>query len=352
MPRQHIPESSLAPETLLRDSLRALAGAAPPLRITVVRSGGIGDTVLVLPTLALLRRFFGGCDVTLVGSAWAEQLLPLMPDPPRTVLFGSPELTPVFSDAPESDPAGVFEQAGLVLIYTSDSSGSLVRSARRLACGPVLTWPVEPVGRVSAALHFSSALLNDVATERDIPSARLCVRSSTLGWAEKWLWGMRESPGSLLAAIHPGSGGRKKCWPAALFAQIIQRLHGAGVRTILIEGPADGQCCAEIRRLCPAEVVLTSACGMSLERIAVIVSSCDFYVGNDSGITHLAAALGVPALAIFGPTDPAVWAPRASNCLAVGGTTTSRQARDREWPTCEEVLQGLKSVTGQELCGP
>ncbi|MER3484977.1 MAG: hypothetical protein C4345_02345, partial [Chloroflexota bacterium] len=52
--------------------------------------------------------------------------------------------------------------------------------------------------------------------------------------------------------------------------------------------------------------------GLALRQLAAVLSCCDVYVGNDSGVTHLAAALDVPVVALFGPTDPRMWAPRGS----------------------------------------
>ncbi len=69
-------------------------------------------------------------------------------------------------------------------------------------------------------------------------------------------------------------------------------------------------------------------CGLELAEAGAVLSECALYVGNDSGITHLAAGLGVPTVAVFGPTDPAVWRPLGPRVRVVRG---------RPWPTVEEV---------------
>jgi ADP-heptose:LPS heptosyltransferase len=68
-----------------------------------------------------------------------------------------------------------------------------------------------------------------------------------------------------------------------------------------------------------------------LYRLACWISQARLYVGNDSGITHLAAATGVPVLALFGPTDPAVWAPRGAN-VRVARWKAAGDETKREWP--------------------
>src|SRR5262249_38713939 len=111
-------------------------------------------------------------------------------------------------------------------------------------------------------------------------------------------------------AIHPGSGGRDKCWPAERFAELAHALKGSQeARILLIEGPAD----AERLRQFEAHGRGNPPRRLSqrpLTWFAAILSCCDRFSGSDSGITPLAAAVGVPVLALFGPTDPAVWGPR------------------------------------------
>jgi ADP-heptose:LPS heptosyltransferase len=86
---------------------------------------------------------------------------------------------------------------------------------------------------------------------------------------------------------------------------------------LLVEGPADEAAAAPLRAL-PGAVV---ARNRPLRELGAILARAGLYVGNDSGITHLAAAWGAPTLALFGPTDPAVWAP-------LGPRVTSLRSRD------------------------
>jgi ADP-heptose:LPS heptosyltransferase len=85
---------------------------------------------------------------------------------------------------------------------------------------------------------------------------------------------------------------------------------------ILIDGPADAGMIAEVHRLCPYVPVLRD---ISLGALASVVAQGDLLLGHDSGLSHLAAALGVPTVAIFGPTDPARWAPLGRHVTVVRG---------------------------------
>jgi len=120
-----------------------------------------------------------------------------------------------------------------------------------------------------------------------------------------------------------------------------------GIRTMLIEGPADTEPSEEVAsRLCSA-LPVTRAAGLSLPHLAALLSQCCFYVGNDSGVSHLAAALGVPTATIFGPTDPAIWKPLGRHVAAI------QPANGAAWPTPEDVLTALRRLRVESLlhCG-
>jgi len=107
--------------------------------------------------------------------------------------------------------------------------------------------------------------------------------------------------------IHIGSGGRHKVWPLASWLDVAERLKGEGLRVTLIAGEVE----AERMSLADA-AAFHNAGGMtltSLEELVSVLRSAGGFVGADSGPAHLAAQLGLPTLALFGPTDSQVWSP-------------------------------------------
>jgi ADP-heptose:LPS heptosyltransferase len=113
-------------------------------------------------------------------------------------------------------------------------------------------------------------------------------------------------------AIHPGSGGQKKCWPISHFATIITELWQHHIPVILLAGPADYERISALRNLLPsppAATLLQIIQDAPLLAIAQTLRHCQSYLGNDAGITHLAALLGIPTLVLFGPSDPLIWKP-------------------------------------------
>ena len=116
--------------------------------------------------------------------------------------------------------------------------------------------------------------------------------------------------GELLVLLHPGSGGQKKLWAPLGWLRVIRELSVLqNVRFALLQGPAD----AQIVQLISSQLDTISPIlveNWNLGRIATLMRKGSLYMGNDSGITHLAAACGTPTIALFGPTDPLIWGPQ------------------------------------------
>jgi ADP-heptose:LPS heptosyltransferase len=108
--------------------------------------------------------------------------------------------------------------------------------------------------------------------------------------------------------IHPGSGGRIKCWHLDNFLAVAAALRSKGMEAVFLLGPAELETfgSASIRDMTSAARCLRD---LSLTQVLAVLSCAGAFVGNDSGITHMAAAMGVRTLAVFGPTDPAIYKP-------------------------------------------
>ena len=202
----------------------------PGARITVVRSGGLGDTILLLPTLGLLHAALPDARLTLLGSAWAEQLGPLLPGPVRVARFDAPALAPLFGGEASRDPTGLFSGSDAVILYAADPTSAFAHNAARHCRGPVIAWPVVPPDGTHAARHFARAVLEATPGVPDLPMPSLRVGSDLAAWAEAWI-ADRLGTGARPLAIHPGSGGRRKCWPG-------RRLRRGGPRARRSRAPA------------------------------------------------------------------------------------------------------------------
>jgi len=316
----------------LQSSVEAALRGVAPKHATVVRAGGLGDTVLVLPALEMVRRSSPDVTVALVGSAWAEHLRPLVSPPVRVVRFDGPEMTPLFAPGADGDPTGAFARADLAVLYTADPRDALVGNARRLCPGRTVSWPVDPPAGRHAAAHFAGAVADTVPEPRDLPPAGLRVSPDLSAWAGEWLAErLPEAAGPV--AVHPGSGGRRKCWAPEHFAHLMGAL---GRPVVLLEGPADAAPCARTAALAGPGAAPARAAGLSVAQTAALLSRCRLYVGNDSGVSHLGAGLGVSTVAVFGPTDPRTWRPLGRRVVSCGGNGA--------WPDPALVLDACRRL--------
>jgi heptosyltransferase-2 len=128
-------------------------------------------------------------------------------------------------------------------------------------------------------------------------------------------------------AIHPGSGSETKNWPPESFRELITQLLASDKQNkiLLIGGEADANRMAKLKMILPNERI-ESVENLPLLELAQRLRSCRFFLGHDSGVSHLAAAVGTRCLLLFGPTDPKVWAPLGPNvrvlrspCLTMSG---------------------------------
>jgi ADP-heptose:LPS heptosyltransferase len=213
--------------------------------------------------------------------------------------------------------------AAIVYSRSRELASRLARSCRLLLCDPA------PDGTTHASWHFARPL-GELGLEVPAEVPRLAASARD---AEASAALLARLPAGFLA-LHPGSGSRRKRWPCDSFERLAEALS-PGQPWLLVEGPADAEAVAPLRRD-PRAVV---ASGWAPRPLGALLARAGAFVGNDSGVSHLAAAFGAPTLALFGPTDPRVWAPVGPR-VAVVQSRTPRM----EDLSIAEVLAGAKRL--------
>jgi ADP-heptose:LPS heptosyltransferase len=168
-----------------------------------------------------------------------------------------------------------------------------------------------------------------------LPSARFLPTAAARASADAWLGDRGIGPGEAVV-LQPGAGSASKVWPG--FAAMARRIREAGSPVVALAGPADGPAVEALM----AAGVLTEECvarDWPLVEIAGLLSLARAAVGNDSGPSHLAAAIGCPTVAVFGPTDPRVWAPVGPRVETLGGP-----AGEARWPDVDHVASALRAL--------
>lgn len=239
-------------------------------RVLALRRGGLGDTLLMLPLLRALRAAHAGATVALAGVREFAQVL---------ARFGAVDEA-ISSEA-------------LALWAPDRAREHLRRFDLVVGDEPTLAHVALDPTRVRPGVPFALQLVQQAGLACDWPAAAqlLPVRPSAGGEV----------------ALAPGSGGRAKCWPRPRWLELAAALAAAGRRLCVVVGPAEQERDDPRGWQWPAGTAFF-ADGTPVQ-LAERLLEVGLYVGNDSGPTHLAAMLGVPTVALFGPSDPAVWAP-------------------------------------------
>jgi len=253
--------------------------------IFVYRPGAIGDTILALPALAGLRRSYPGCEILYAGNA---ALLPLLPVE-QAMSADDARLLPLFEDPPRPWPG-----AGLHVIFARQPVG--LPGIQR-----------DPLEAVRLGRHMADWLVEAIDPSSVDCEPRLEVEAG------------KGAP----LVVHPGAGGVAKRWPAERFKALA---HQLGLPLAIVRGPADPRFEAsdELWQDLP------------LAELARRLKGSRLFVGNDSGITHLAAAVGAPTLAIHVSTDPSIWGVRGAHTRRLHGDVGIDAAVAAAWELLRE----------------
>ena len=291
-------------------------------KMVVFRPGALGDTLLTFPALAALHRAFPGAQLAAIGNAPALALARDAGLADAAFEYDLPWWAELFSENGIRSPQAreVLTDARLVVLWMGRDREQVTRNLHALGAQQIISAPGRPPadGRTHAADYLLDTLLpviTEPSLEQQPGGMLLPIATEAARWAAEE-WTRRVLVGRRVLALHPGSGGRGKCWPPERFAALAGRFLNDGWLALVIEGPADGPAAARVMQmLAPGQAQRLS--GLSLPQLAALLARVALYIGNDSGVTHLAALVGAPTLALFGPTNPAIWSPPGSRVQVV-----------------------------------
>lgn len=269
-------------------------------RSLVLFPGALGDFICFFPALQTLSRC---AQVDLLAqSAFAD----LVPPTVRVRSLECCEISRLFvpGSAQEERMRNFFGSYFSIYSWMGNGQREFVRELQSASRGRVRVFPFRPVWtRMHQADYYLSCLGED-SPEPRIPE--IALKPEAVEWCENY-WARRSLNGKAVLALAPGSGAKEKNWPVALFQAAAEwwRQRTAG-EVVVVLGPVEEER-EGYGSLFERAVVARK---LSLVQLAALLVQSDLYLGNDSGVTHLAAALGVRTIALFGPSDVQQWAPR------------------------------------------
>ncbi len=295
--------------------------AHPPASIAVFRALQLGDLLCVVPALRALRRAFPRAHIALVGlagarefrerfNAYVDELISFPGIPEFPEQLARPRELPAFYQRMHRRRFDVALQVhgsggqsnAVVAGLGAARWGGFVPDAADEVPGLRMAWPdglPEP-RRYLSLLHHLGVEANDArlefpCTEADRHAAEDLLREHGL------------DPGRLVL-MHVGARLASRRWPLSRYAEVAARLGGLGWQVALTGTTAEREMTAQLRHM--AGVALADLCGeTSLGSLAALVGRCRLLVCNDTGISHVAAAVGAPSVVIACGSDAGRWAP-------------------------------------------
>ena len=295
-------------------------------RFLVLRGGALGDFIVTLPALTALRERWPEAEIELVGYPHFARLAGEAGLVNQVTSLHGAQIARLFSLRPEFPDEQVrwLRSFDFVLNYLHDPDGLVVDNLKRAGARTVLSG--SPLVVDGHAIDQLVKPLEGLAIYATGAAARLDLGpdASVEGRARTAV----EGP---FALLHPGSGSTRKNWPTERFLALARRLQAErGWVPVFLTGEADEAAAAQLNALAPEVRHLRN---LDISAAARVLSAAAFYIGNDSGITHLAAAVGTPTLALFGPSSPRQWAPRGEHVRVIqapGGDLAALSA-DAAW---------------------
>jgi heptosyltransferase-2 len=308
--------------------------------ILIVPYMWIGDFVRCHTVVKLLKARFPARPVDVLSTSLCAPLADYMPELRQAIVVDLPRKR-----------LSLKEHTALAARLRHESYGTALIMPRtwKAALAPCLAGIPERIGWVGEwrfglvnDLRFGEpkrprmvdqcaalALPANAAPPEHLPLPELRVPSAEVtGWRQRL--GLADN-GNPIVALAPGAVGPSKRWPGAAYGDLARRLIAQGNEVWIVGSPAEAPLVRIIRDSAPEVHDLT---GTDLRNAILALAAADVAVSNDSGLLHVAAAIGTPAIGIFGPTSPSHWAPLNPIAAAVQQTAETLPCQPCHRPTC------------------
>jgi hypothetical protein len=298
-------------------------------RALIIQPGAVGDCILTLPLAEFLKTHLGIGTVLMLGRSHYIDYFP-----GRTCVDGIKDLDSVdlhklfvksndFELEDEDSLINVF--AGFEQIITflgtsgSDFESNLIFTAYCSNAVEVTTLRLKPLADFAGHItgfHLDSLVSAQSLKERfadanlscDMKKAYITPCRSDLIQGRKILEAVGIKPGRHVAIVHPGSGGISKCWHIDNFYMLAEQLCDKDIKAVFVLGPAEMERFKR-KTIDALGAIAPVLCELSLTETFQVISCSNCFIGNDSGITHMSAAAGIPTIACFSSTDPVQFGP-------------------------------------------
>jgi ADP-heptose:LPS heptosyltransferase len=285
----------------------------------MIHPGGLGDVLLAVPAMVRLRTRFPNHWLVLCAEDQTARLLLAC------------RIIDAWTSVQGRNCADLFTGAGLVtgqvrvwledcdlaIAWTEDLDGKLSETLKAVGVREVITR--SPFSATIRARHQRDRFLEAIneAPSDGAEDILLTVTESLLRLGRICLEAAGCLPGQSFVVIHPGSGSIHKCVALETLASLVAAFQMSGATPVVLEGPADQEPVDRLLQVCGDPPIVLK--GLDLLTVAGVLAQARLFVGQDSGITHLAGLMGTHTVVLFGPTDSDRWAPQGAHVAVVQG---------------------------------
>ena len=302
----------------------------------MIRGGAIGDFILTLPAIAALRRQFPEAHLEVLGYPHIIQLAQAGGLVDRVQSIEARALAGFFarSGILADDLVDYFSEFDIIVSYLYDPDDIFKTNVARCTTAQFVVGPSRPNEweKVHATKIYLRPLERFAIFDADhVPQLKMAPAPN--GQNEP---AAHQTP---TLALHPGSGSEKKNWPEYKWADLLQHIVNAtNYNLLLIGGEAEGE---RLQRLAAALPITRTKVAQSLPltELARLIQPCAAFIGHDSGISHLAAALGLPGIVLWGNTLEEVWRPPQSQVIIL------KHPAGLKMISISQVMEKLKILT-------
>jgi lipopolysaccharide heptosyltransferase II len=285
-------------------------------KVLLVRLRSIGDTVLATPSLFALKRFLPNVKVDILVEDWVAPLLDNHPHVDNVVVLergGFMARARVARQLRAANYDVVYNlHGGTTATFLTRATGARYRVGFKTyqyaqlhnhqAPSPLLLWGQQKTHSVEQQLALPGWTGVPVT---DRPRTQLGISERAAETVNRLLGeaGLSEQK---LALIHPAAAFATKQWATQNFARVAEFMVERGLAPVAVAAPNEKEL---LEKLCSAASVKITTLDLSLPEVAALAARSELFVGNDSGIAHIASAVGTPAVVIFGSSNIAHWRP-------------------------------------------
>ncbi len=267
-------------------------------RLLIIHQGALGDFVLTFPAIIQLKKYFSRIDV--LCQQKLGQLACNLQLVGRCLPLESAKFISLYGGAPDSIIMSLLSAYPLIILFSF--SKELERSLNTIR-GPIVR-RIPPRPARSKTIHVTAYLLKSLSNLKIFRDSNIKIETRLSKIPHSDLRDNAFDPAKIM--IHPGSGSPKKNWPLNYFIETERMLHSAGLIPECIIGPAEKSLSENLSATDTPRIVHLMH---DINELVHLLKTAGGYIGNDSGVSHLAAFLGLPTVAIFGPSDPQRWTP-------------------------------------------